>query len=164
MTFRAFVLIVLLGVFPVFHAALAQEEPLGRLFYTARQRAALDANIRSASERAKKPILIPPSVTLNGVVTRSDGEQTVWIDGRAYHRNESGALQAITRSGDPAVVEIKVPGVPNRRSVRVGQQLDPVTGETYELYEQPPGAAHKRSRARTENIGAEPASQASEQR
>ncbi len=164
MTFRAFVLIVLLGVFPVFHAALAQEEPLGRLFYTARQRAALDANIRSASERAKKPIPIPPSVTLNGVVTRSDGEQTVWIDGRAYHRNESGALQAITRSGDPAVVEIKVPGVPNRRSVRVGQQLDPVTGETYELYEQPPGAVRNRSRARTENIGAEPASQASEQR
>lgn len=138
MTFRAYMLIATLAMLPVFQAALAQDEPLGRLFYTARQRAALDANIRSASERAKKPIPIPPSVTLNGVVTRSDGEQTVWIDGRAYHRSESGALQAITRPGEPGVVEIKVPGVANQRSMRVGQQLDPVTGETFEAFETPP--------------------------
>ncbi len=164
MTLRASVLIVLLSVLPVFHEALAQDEPLGRLFYTARQRAALDANTRSASERAKKPIPIPPSVTLNGVVTRSDGEQTVWIDGRAYHRNESGELQVITRSGDPAVVEIKVPGVPNRRPVRVGQQLDPVTGETFEAFETPPPQTRRENPAAAAGgRGAESASSEAEE-
>lgn len=152
-------LIVVLAVLPAFQAALAQDEPLGRLFYTARQRAALDANVRSASERVKQPIPIPPSVTLNGVVTRSDGEQTVWIDGRAYHRNESGELQVITRPDDPAAVEIKVPGASTRRPVRVGQQLDPVTGETFEAFETPPPQTQRqKAAAAAGSRGAESAS------
>ena len=162
MTFRASVLIATLAVSPVFHAALAQDETLGRLFYTAKERASLDANVRSSSAQAKKPIPIPPSMTLNGVVTRSDGEQTVWIDGRAYHRTESGGLQVTTRSNDPGVVEIKVPGVPNRRSVRVGQRLDPATGEIFESYEEPHGTAYKTRPNDDDKNGSESASPTSE--
>ena len=152
-------LIVTLAVVPVFDVALAQDETLGRLFYSARQRAALDANIRTASEPAKKTIPIPPSVLLNGVVTRSDGEQTVWIDGRAYHRTESGELQVITRPSEPGVAEIKVPGVNDRRSVRVGQRLVPLTGETFEAFElPPPGTRHRNPAATAGSRGAESAS------
>ena len=159
MTFRTSVLIATLAVIPAFDAALAQEETLGRLFYSAQQRAALDANIRSAPEPAKKPIPIPPSVLLNGVVTRSDGAQTVWIDGRAYHRTERGELQIITRSSEPGVAEIKVPGVNNRRSVRVGQRLDPLTGATFEAFELPPPETRRRNPAATAGSrGAESAS------
>ena len=117
--------------------AIAQDEPLGRLFFTPSQRAALDANIRSASKESKSVPLPPPSVTVNGVVTRSDGEGTVWIDGKPHYRNDAGDIQIRVEPEDPGVVELKVQGVPRRHSVRVGQQLDPATGQTREAFETP---------------------------
>ncbi|UCH46774.1 MAG: hypothetical protein JSU95_11745 [Betaproteobacteria bacterium] len=158
MTFRPLLLIVVLAALPLDHTVLAQDETLGRLFYTAGQRAALDANVRSSSQAVEKPISIPPSVTLNGVVTRSDGEQTVWIEGRAYHRTETDDLEVITRSAEPGTAEIRVRGVPKRRSVRVGQRLDPVTGETFEAFEKPPPETQLRRPANADSQGAEPAS------
>lgn len=117
--------------------AHAQDEALGRLFYTPAQRAALDANIRSASKETRPTPAPPPSVTVNGVVTRSDGERTVWIDGHAYHRDDNADIQVSVEPENPAVVELKVKGVPGRQSVRVGQQLDPATGQTMESFETP---------------------------
>ena len=71
---------------PVF----AQDAPLGRLFLTPEQRAALDNarrnKIRSEAVAAavvKTPK--PPSartVLINGVVKRSDGETIVWVNGK----------------------------------------------------------------------------------
>ena len=116
----------------------AQDETLGRLFFTPTQRAALDANIRSAGKESKPAPLPPPSVTVNGVVTRSDGERTVWIDGKPYYRDDAGDIQIRIEPDDPAVVELKVQGVKRRQSVRVGQQLDPATGQTREAFATPP--------------------------
>jgi hypothetical protein len=130
-------------------AVLAQDEALGRLFYSPAQRAALDANVRSASKETR-PAPVPPSVTVNGVVTRSDGEATVWIDGRAYHRGDTGKVQIRVEPDDPAQVELKVQGVPQRQSVRVGQRLDPATGQTLEAFEAP--------QRNNGSSGAEPAS------
>lgn len=159
MTIRPLLLIALLTALLANNAVLAQDETLGRLFYTARQRAALDANIDSTSRRTEKPIPIPPSVTLNGVVTRSDGEQTVWIDGRPYHRTETGDLKVIIKPSEPSVAEIKVRGVSESRSLRVGQQLDPVSGETFEAFETPPHEAQRQRPANTAGSqGAESAS------
>lgn len=115
-------------------AVHAQGEALGRLFYSPAQRAALDANVRSTSKETR-PATVPPSVTVNGVVTRSDGEGTVWIDGHAYHRGDTGRVQIRVQPDDPAEVELKVQGVPRRQSVRVGQRLDPATGQTHEAFE-----------------------------
>jgi hypothetical protein len=119
------------------HAAIAQDNALGRLFYTPKQRAALNANVRSVTKKPKQPIEIPRSVALSGVVTRSDGERTVWIDGQAYHQGDPEDVRVITDSGDPARAEIKVRGVRKRVPVRVGQQLDPLSGNTFEPYETP---------------------------
>jgi len=131
-------------------AAHAQDETLGRLFFTPAQRAALDANIRSASKETRPAPAPPPSVTVNGVVTRSDGERTVWIDGHAYHRNDTGDIQIRVEPEDPAVVELTVQGAPRRQSVRVGQRLDPATGQTREAFETPQRGSG--------SSGAEPAS------
>jgi hypothetical protein len=125
-------------------AALAQDEALGRLFYTPSQRAALNANVRSVTKKPKPRTPIPHSVTLSGVVTRSDGERTVWVDGRAYHQGNPDDVSVITNSGDPALAELKVRGVRKRVPVRVGQQLNPASGKTSELYETPnPGALER---------------------
>ena len=162
MTVRLFALIATFLLISGSRAVLAQDEALGRLFYTPGQRAALDANIRS-TKRAKKTVPLPPSVTFNGVVTRSDGERTVWIDGRAYHRAESSDVEVITQPANPGEAEIKIEGVRRRMPVRVGQRLDPATGKTYELYEQAPGATYNSPSTAAEEFGAESASQVPEQ-
>jgi hypothetical protein len=123
------------------NTVLAQDETLGRLFYTTKQRAALDANIRSMTKAIEKPAPIPPSVTVNGVVTRSDGERTIWIDGRAYHRANTGDINVTTRPADPGVVDLKVQGIRQKLPVRVGQRLDPTSGKTFEPYEIPTPSA-----------------------
>lgn len=135
---RVLALVALLLAVQCNFAAHAQDEALGRLFYTSRQRAALDANIRSITKKPEKPAVIPPSVTLNGIVTRSDGEQTVWIDGRPLHRPDTGEFSVRIGPADPATAKLKVQGVTQRLPVRVGQRLDPVTGQTYEAYETVP--------------------------
>jgi len=139
--------------------SMAQDEPLGRLFYTARERAALNANIVRVTRKPVKPVPIPPSVTLNGVVTRSDGERTVWIDGRAYYQGDPDDIRVITRPGEPGVAELKVPGVAKQLPVRVGQQLDPASGETFESYEMPPSLTRPQPSQPAEALpGAETAS------
>ncbi|NIO40163.1 MAG: hypothetical protein GTO41_08195 [Burkholderiales bacterium] len=135
MTARLTLLILILSALHAPGVALANDEALGRLFYTARQRASLDANIRVITRKVEEPTPIPPSVILNGIVTRSDGERTVWIDGRAYHRTDTGDFEVMTRPTDPGAAEIKVQGVPRRQPVRVGQRLDPASGETFESFE-----------------------------
>ncbi len=117
--------------------ALAQEDALGRLFYTPAQRAALNANIRSVTEQSKKRIPVARTVTLSGVVTRSDGERTVWVDGHPYYQGNPDNVRVITNPGDPAAAELRVIGINKRIPVRVGQQLDPASGKTSEKYEMP---------------------------
>ena len=130
---HAFLLAALMCV--ATNAAMAQDNALGRLFYTPNQRASLNANIRSITKKPEKRTPIPRSVTLSGVLTRSDGERTIWVDGRAYHQGNPEGVRVITNSGDPALAELKVRGVRKRVPVRVGQQLNPASGKTSERYE-----------------------------
>ncbi|QID18794.1 hypothetical protein G3580_14895 [Nitrogeniibacter mangrovi] len=58
------------------HNALAQG-PLGRLFFTPEEREAMDRNPTGA---LAAPTKAAPR-TLDGIVRRSDGKATVWIDG-----------------------------------------------------------------------------------
>jgi len=139
--------------------SVAQDEPLGRLFYTDKERAALDANIARVTKKPVKAIPIPPSVTLNGIVTRSDGERTVWIDGRAYYQGNPDNVRVITRPDEPGVAELKVPGVSERRPVRVGQRLDPASGKTFESFEaRPSDSSSQQGQPASAGTGAESAS------
>ena len=75
---------------------LASESPaadLGRLFYTPAQRAQLEAararNVTQAPSAAPAAAAAPPQ-RFDGVVIRSDGASTSWINGRP-HTGVSGA-------------------------------------------------------------------------
>lgn len=61
----------------------------GRLFYTAAQRAQLEAararNVTEVTQVTQPgPVAAPPAVRFDGLVIRSDGKRTTWINGRRH--------------------------------------------------------------------------------
>ncbi len=89
-------LVLLLACF----ALPAAAADLGRLFYTPAQRALLE-NARSRNITQSAAITTNPggALTYNGVVLRSDGRATRWVDGRpqpapgALYRSDGRALE-----------------------------------------------------------------------
>jgi hypothetical protein len=64
-------------------AASAQNEPLGRLFMTPQQRAALDRERLLGLNQRQSELDSEASYTYNGEVRRSSGKNTRWINGEA---------------------------------------------------------------------------------
>lgn len=110
----------------------AQAESLGRLFHTPEQRALLN-NARktmpmNAVGEPEAPSL--PDFTLNGIVTRSDGQRSVWLNDRLEY--DAGRPGAQERNQ----VQVQLPG--GGTKLKVGQSLDPATGRVTENYRRPP--------------------------
>ena len=111
-------------------SAAAQVPQIGRLFTTPAERYQLDqmrqrganaepvsAEARAAaqaSQAAAAPAPPPPAVTVSGLVRRSSGANTVWIDGEA---RPSGANGYVVRTPDGREITVKP-----------GQQYDPASG------------------------------------
>lgn len=109
-------------------------DSLGRLFFTPAQRNVLDAG-KSLSKVA--PVAPGPrTVFLNGVVTRSDAERTVWVNGKAYHDASPDGVQIKTDPAAPGVAAVGAPDANANASVklRVGQQLERATGKVSETH------------------------------
>ena len=112
-------------------------EPLGRLFFTPSQRAALDAGKQISKPPTVRAVAPrgPRAVTLNGVVTRSDGESAVWINGHEARGKPVSGVSASTSATDPTSVQLRVGGARKSVRLRVGQQLDPVSGKVLESHQ-----------------------------
>ena len=69
---------------------LAQQAPLGRLFFTPEQRAVLERQ----RQRNQNPALVEDGtpLTLNGRVTRSSGRNTAWINGTPLDEQDARTL------------------------------------------------------------------------
>jgi hypothetical protein len=93
----------------------AQADGLGRLFYTSEQRAQLDREYTRQAPAEERHASV---LTLNGIVQRSDGARTVWINGMAQDADDSGELE-------PAVHAISIPGKSQPIEIKVGQHLLP---------------------------------------
>jgi len=103
----------------------AAADNLGRLFFTPQQRQDLDrrrqANIQESAATVNN------SVTINGQVSRSNGKNTVWIN---------GVPQETTRRPiDPA--RATIPGGEGEASVsiKIGQTLDKARGQVRDTIE-----------------------------
>jgi hypothetical protein len=123
------------------HAAAAQ--PLGRLFYTPAERAALEdarnRNIRAeemAAEASKRPGAAPQSrdVTVTGVILRSDGESSAWVNGKSVDGKTRDGLR-VRHTSQPNRVLIYDPDKGRMVQVKVGQRADLLTGRVEENYE-----------------------------
>lgn len=122
-------------------AAAAQDAPVGRLFFTPAERAALEdarrRNIRAevlAAESAKEPRAPRPRrVTVSGVVLRSDGESFAWVNGKSVDGETSDGLR-IRHTAQPNRVLVYDPEKGRMVQVKVGQRADLVTGSVEENY------------------------------
>lgn len=124
----------------------AAEEKLGRLFFTPAERAALDSQRKLAGEMANRPVRKdveqpkappPKMVTLSGVLRRSDGETTIWVNGQAVHdrfRDVDVMPGSISRES----VAVQLPGTGRRVRLKVGQSVDSMTGVVEENYRRSP--------------------------
>jgi hypothetical protein len=113
--------------------ARAADEQLGRLFFTPQQRASLDAGRRISLVKktvADKPAAPsgPSAVELNGIITRSDGERTVWVNGKPYHDRSPQGMRVRTDPRKPASAEVRVANTRAAAQLRVGQRLDTRSG------------------------------------
>ncbi|MEK6663704.1 MAG: hypothetical protein AABY73_07550 [Pseudomonadota bacterium] len=110
----------------------AQAEILGRLFHTPEQRAQLDLARKSTplSASGEPDTASGQGLSVSGIVTRSDGKRSTWVNGRLEHDT------AITNKQDRTQVWVKLPG--GEVKLKVGQSLDPATGQVAEGYRRAP--------------------------
>jgi hypothetical protein len=101
---------------------------LGRLFFTPEKRAALER--QRAFNIQESQTLQGNTMSLDGVVYRSGGKSTVWINRQAQTENEAA------RTGVNAVVSPKTPGsamlAPGEEApaqLKVGETINRATGE-----------------------------------
>lgn len=108
-----------------------QAETLGRLFHTPEQRALLDLARKSTPVNANGEAdqATGQGLSVSGVVTRSDGKRSTWINGRVEHDAATAHKQ------DRSQVWVKLPG--GEVKLKVGQSLDPATGQVAEGYRRP---------------------------
>lgn len=127
----------------------AQQEPLGRLFFTPAQRSSLDvarsqrarATLSTESTEEQQAAPAAQSITYGGMVRRSDGKSTVWINGRPVTEQEAAAgATVVGRVGADGSVSVEVPQ--SGRSVRLkpGQSVELLSGTIEEAYSRKPVA------------------------
>ena len=102
---------------------------LGRLFFTPEQRREFDRQRDTKTE--DKPLAASaPTLTIDGIVTRSSGKRTVWINGAAHNDGAQPDGIAIgTNRRTPGQVVVRPSGAPPIPA-KVGETVDRTTGGT----------------------------------
>lgn len=103
---------------------------IGRLFFTPEERAALERQRQSGKLERRQPQ--PGSVRVSGVVSRSSGRNTVWLNDVPVRADAGSSGAGVTvRSTAPDTVELRAPsGAPAH--LKAGQALDIDSGARYD--------------------------------
>lgn len=129
---RLLLVVVLMGLLPAARAA----DAIGRIFFTPAQRAQLDlARSQKIVATQTKDEPIPEFVTYNGIVRRTDGKATVWVNNKAMSGAELNAAQPlagrIDRSGR---ILLQAPQGAGSLQLQVGQSAELLSGRVDEAY------------------------------
>ncbi len=124
---------LLLGVLLGATDAAAQE--FGRLFFTAEQRAALDARrkARVPDKPAATPQAESPVTRVNGAVRRTGGRSTVWVNGEAIPEGSQPEGAELARDAGASRVTIPAGEGAQPFKLRVGESLDRGSGEVRDI-------------------------------
>jgi hypothetical protein len=102
-------------------------EPLGKLFFTPERRAALERQRQLNIQETRT--LEGSSVSLDGIVTRSSGRTTVWVNQRPQNEDASGTgVTAAVSPRNPAQAVV-TPGEEPPASLKVGESINRATRE-----------------------------------
>lgn len=129
---------LLIGLMFVSITTLAAEA-FGRLFTTPAERSTLDqlrqtrkiepVNINQPQEEIEIAPVVPPEISVQGYVKRSDGKKgTVWINEKPVQESSRSAemeVGKLPKEGNQ--VQIKVPGLDKSLKLKAGQTYDPET-------------------------------------
>ena len=124
------------------HAASAE---LGRLFFTQAQRNALDMartqNIRleigneetERQQNGANAAPLPQTVRLNGMIQRSDGNNTVWLNDKPITGQNAAGMSFSTNRND-SKVKLQLPDGGRSMDLKVGQTAEINSGTVEESY------------------------------
>jgi hypothetical protein len=141
--------------------ASAEAPELGRLFFTPAERAHLDElrrrppsppQVAVTSQAEQSPAAPTPQyITVNGVVRRSDGTTTVWVNNKPVtgRRAEDGVVVTPSGARGSGNVTVRVPATGRSVDLKVGQQLEVHSGQVQEAYESPRAVAAAETAAET---------------
>ena len=107
-------------------------EELGRLFFTPERRQQLDHQ-RQFNLEEQREAPDDPTLTINGVVTRSSGKRTVWVNGIMQNETDfSNKAWVAPLRKDPGRVIIQPDSSPDTKA-RVGDTVNRDTGKSTDL-------------------------------
>lgn len=105
------------------------DDGLGRLFFSPERRRNLDRQ-RALNRPDDIALTEDPTLTVNGMVQRSSGRHTVWINGAPQTEGERpGGLSAAPQRRTPGSVSVRPDAAPAAEA-RVGESIKRSTGET----------------------------------
>jgi len=121
--------------------AAAADSAIGRIFYTPEQRAQLDslrAQKAVATQVREEPV--PEVITYQGIVRRSDGKATVWVNNEALSDADLRLKQSLAgRIGRDGQVILQTPQATGSGQVqlKVGQSATLQSGRIEESFSTP---------------------------
>lgn len=128
--------------------AVRQAEPVGRLFFTPAQRASLDVartqrarntlSTDKLTEEAAAPVA--QTITYGGMVRRSDGKSTMWVNNRAVHDNEAATGAIVGRVRQDGSITLQLPQSGRSVDLKPGQSIELLSGTIEEGYSRKPVA------------------------
>ncbi len=139
---------MLIGFFILLPSTGMAEQAMGRLFFTPEQRARMDVarqqerSIKFEVELEPEASAPPPAnLTLNGVITRSDGRTIMWINNKIQGGEKAGLDAIIPGQGkNTGQVSVATPDAKRAIQLKVGQSVDMSSGQVEEGYRRPPPA------------------------
>ena len=125
--------------------ATAADPAMGRFFFTPSQRSSLDVarsqrtRATVATEQTQEVVQpVPQTITYGGMVRRSDGRTTVWINDRAVdNQSSAGGTPIVRRVRPDGAVTLEVPQSNRRVDLKVGQSVEVLSGSVGEAYARP---------------------------
>jgi len=124
----------LVGISLALASVPAAGQQLGRLFFTPEQRDSLDARRRARIPDKPAAVVESPTTRIDGQVTRSGRNSTVWVNGQPLAEGEdAGGVRVYAGHADPSRVAVKVGGSKRRVDLKVGETLDRGNGEVRDV-------------------------------
>jgi hypothetical protein len=143
----------------------AESGTVGRLFFTPEQRAQLDTlRVKKVVATQTKDEPPPEVVTYNGIVRRSDGKATVWVNNKALTEGELSTAESVSGriSRDGQILLGNPASGAGKMQLKVGQSAELLSGRVGESYSvlqntQAPGSKPKPAPTTETNAQAESA-------